>query len=389
MALIVQKYGGTSVGSLERIRHVAKHIISQKKNGDQIVVVVSAMGKTTDELLKMALELSPKPPQREVDMLLSVGERITMSLLSIALNSDGVPTVSLTGSQSGILTDERHGNARIESILGDRIREGIRRDKVVIVAGFQGMSPRSKEITTLGRGGSDLTAIALSHSLKADRCEIYKDVDGICTADPRIARKAKVLPYLDWDSLCHLTWHGSGVIHCRASNLAKKESIPLEIRSSFNLDAPGTQIGPKKNMESARAHGIAHKDHLDQLRISQLKSTHLPKLLDWLWSEGSTPLYCQTQGDDIFLVVESKVRSAFEGFMQNLGGTLTTVAEDLSAITIVGEGFWQEPQILAKILDGLNCDIVLMDSKDSTVSLFLEQKDLEPTLSHIHNQLFS
>ncbi|MDQ3233436.1 MAG: aspartate kinase, partial [Pseudobdellovibrionaceae bacterium] len=272
MSLFIQKYGGTSVGNLERIRSVAEHIAATYRQGHRLVVVVSAMGQQTDELLDMALALSPEPPQREVDMLLSVGERISMSLLAIALNNLKIATISLTGSQSGILTDDTHGNAKIQRILGDRIRKALDTGKLVIIAGFQGMSEAGKEITTLGRGGSDLTAIALAHTLKADRCQIYKDVDGVCSADPRLVPAARVMPTMSWDSLSHLTWYGSGVVHNRGVHLAKKYEIPLEIRSSFNLETPGTLVGGSKTVEKAVVHAITHRKDLTWIRLSGAKA---------------------------------------------------------------------------------------------------------------------
>ena len=181
MGLIIQKYGGSSVASLERIKAVADHIKSCAQQGNRLVVTISAMGSQTDELSKLAIAMSPNPPRRELDMLLTAGERISMALLSIALHDRGVDAVSLTGSQCGILTDQTHGNARITKILGDRIRSSLNENRVVIVAGFQGVSPATKEITTLGRGGSDLSAIALAATLKADKCQLFKDVENLMT----------------------------------------------------------------------------------------------------------------------------------------------------------------------------------------------------------------
>ena len=193
MSLIVQKYGGTSVANPESLKIVAEKIINAKKEDNQVVVVVSAMGSSTDELISLANELSEEPSPREMDMLLSAGERITMSLLAMHLNSLGYDSFSLTGSQAGIITTSRHGRAEIEKISGERVREGLEKGNIVIVAGFQGFNPDTREITTLGRGGSDATAVALAASLNAARCEIYTDVDGIFTSDPRITEKAKLL----------------------------------------------------------------------------------------------------------------------------------------------------------------------------------------------------
>src|SRR5690606_30593967 len=195
--LIVHKYGGSSVKSIERIEAVADHIADRARAGDQLVVTISAMGAQTDELLQMAIQISASPPRRELDMLLTAGERISMALLSIALQKRGHHAVSLTGSQSGILTDETHGNARIHKILGDRIRQGIADNRVVIVAGFQGVSPKTREVTTLGRGGSDLSAVALAAALDAKEVHLYKDVEGVYSADPRIVPNARLLPKIN------------------------------------------------------------------------------------------------------------------------------------------------------------------------------------------------
>jgi aspartate kinase len=393
LGLFIQKYGGTSVGNLERIRSVAEHIAATYRQGHRLVVVVSAMGQQTDELLVMALSLSPEPPQREVDMLLSVGERISMSLLAIALNDLKVPTISLTGSQSGILTDDTHGNAKIQRILGDRIRKALDSGKLVIVAGFQGMSESGKEITTLGRGGSDLTAIALAHTLKADRCQIYKDVDGVCSADPRLVPTAQVMPAMSWDSLSHLTWYGSGVVHNRGVHLAKKYKIPLEIRSSFNLETPGTQVGESKTVEKAVVHAITHRQDLSWVRILDCKAETITPVLRYLYTLGEHPLFVQQQQSDqglgMDLLLSSKFKDKLTAFLgQELAtATVTECGQGLACITVVGDGFWQQPELLGRMLESLGQAPLLFDCKNAVVNLLLPQENLEQALRSLHRNL--
>ncbi|MEK7790670.1 MAG: aspartate kinase [Deltaproteobacteria bacterium] len=243
MSLIVQKYGGSSLSTPLRIREMASRISKRKKQGDDLVVVVSAMGNETDKLLKLAHEVSQNPPARELDMLLSVGERISMSLLSMALHDLGEPAISFTGSQSGIVTDAVHTNARILEVKADRIKEELRLGKVVIVAGFQGVSV-DREITTLGRGGSDVTAVALAISLEASFCEFYKDVDGLYSKDPRQFLDAQKMSECDYSEVYELVEKGAKVFHPLAIDLAKKHALPLYLASSFNSE-PGTWILPK------------------------------------------------------------------------------------------------------------------------------------------------
>ena len=239
--ILVRKYGGSSLASVERIRTVARDIRAARERGWRLVVVVSAMGKTTDELNALAHQAHPNPPRRELDMLLSVGERITMSLLSMALADEDCPAISFTGSQCGIITDTSHSDARILEVKGDRVRAALERGHVVVVAGYQGVS-LDKEITTLGRGGSDTTAVALAAALGAVRCEILKDVDGVLSADPGRVPEARKHTVLTWDQMREVAESGCGVVHIRAVEYAAQFNVPLVVRSSFH-DGPGTVIG--------------------------------------------------------------------------------------------------------------------------------------------------
>ncbi|NDD25641.1 MAG: aspartate kinase [Actinobacteria bacterium] len=260
MALIVQKYGGSSVGDADKIKHVARRIIDCQAEGNQVCVVVSAMGDTTDELLDLANQVAVNPEGRELDMLLTAGERISMALLAMAINELGAKSLSFTGSQAGIMTDEVHGNARIAEVNPDRVAEALDAGNIAIVAGFQGFNRDSRDITTLGRGGSDTTAVALASALKADLCEIYSDVDGVYTADPRVVPTAKKLEAIDVESMLELAAAGAKILHIRAVEFARRHNVELRVRSTFSND-PGTIVLADENgvkqMEESIVSGIA------------------------------------------------------------------------------------------------------------------------------------
>jgi aspartate kinase len=265
MTLLVQKYGGTSVDGPERILSVAKRVAAARAAGNRTVVVVSAMGQATDDLLALARQVSSRPNRRELDMLLTTGERVAMALLAMALQDLGVEAISFTGSQSGLLTDGAHGAARIVGMKPDRIRAELNAGRVVIVAGFQGVNPETREITTLGRGGSDTTAVALAAALAGGesgigRCEIYTDVSGIFTADPRTVSAARVIPRLSYRVCSTLAHLGGRVLHARCVDLAARHRVPLTVRSSFD-EAPGTEIG-EDEMEGPRVDAVTHRADL-------------------------------------------------------------------------------------------------------------------------------
>lgn len=244
MPVVVQKYGGTSVADPSRIKAVADRVVRTREEGNDLVVVVSAMGQTTDSLHELAAEVSVAPLPREMDMLLTAGERISMALLAMALNDRNVPAVSYTGSQAGILTDSAHGGARITRITGERVRESLAAGKVVIVAGFQGVDPTSKEVTTLGRGGSDTTAVALAATLGAVSCEILTDVAGVFTADPRIVEDARLLADVEYEQMLALASAGAGVLMPHSVETARDAGVAVHVRSSFT-DEPGTWVRPE------------------------------------------------------------------------------------------------------------------------------------------------
>jgi aspartate kinase len=403
MNLVVQKYGGTSVGSLDHIKNVAKHVAATVRAGNRLVVTISAMGEQTDDLLAMASKLHPKPPRRELDMLLTAGERISMALLAIALDERGIPSLSLTGSQCGILTDETHGNARITQILGDRIRDGLKQERVVIVAGFQGVSPRTKEITTLGRGGSDLSALALASVLKATICQLYKDVDGVYTADPRIVKNASVLPTISWEAMTELAWSGANVLHARGAHVAHKFSIPFEIRSSVNLLNSGTTVKGHALMESAKIEAIAHKSSMSilEMRVQGNASAQPHQLYsassEWLWQQGEAPqLNFQALAANgeicLTLLIKSSLVPEYIAAMSDIAAQkgltcrLEREQNKLGSITVVGQGFKQSPEVIGKVMDCVK-QLVLFETRTNAITIAVPEDDLLGTVNLLHKQL--
>ncbi|GAA2442776.1 aspartate kinase [Actinomadura vinacea] len=265
MALVVQKYGGSSVADAERIKAVAQRIVANKKAGNDVVVVVSAMGDTTDDLIDKAKQVSPLPPVRELDMLLTAGERISMALLAMAIANLGHEARSFTGSQAGVITDGAHGKAKIIDVTPGRIRTALDEGSICIVAGFQGVSQGTKDITTLGRGGSDTTAVALAAALDADVCEIYTDVDGVFTADPRIVPAARRIPRISYEEMLEMAASGAKILHLRCVEYARRYNLPIHVRSSFSqkegtwvVDSSEIEGKGEQNVEQAIISGVAH-----------------------------------------------------------------------------------------------------------------------------------
>src|SRR5215216_1529084 len=275
MPIIVQKYGGTSVGDTDRIRGVADRIVRAREQGQDVVVVVSAMGETTDDLLDKASDITPVPEPRELDMLLTAGERIAMSLLAIAVNARGCRAASYTGSQAGIITDTQHGKARIVEIRPTRIKESLDAGNVVILAGFQGLSTEY-DITTLGRGGSDTTAVAMAAALGADVCEIYTDVDGVYTSDPRIVPNARKLHAVSYGEMLEMAASGARVLQLRSVEFARNHDVKLHVRSSFS-EADGTWIREedKRMLEKALISGVTHKPVENVYRVEGVSAAQL------------------------------------------------------------------------------------------------------------------
>ena len=275
MTRVVQKFGGSSVADAASIKRVARRIAATKQAGNDIVVVISAMGDTTDDLMDLALEVSPQPAPRELDMLLTTGERQSAALLAMALSDVGIPARSYTGSQAGVITTAAHGNARIIDITPGRIEKSLEAGDLVIVAGFQGVSQTTKDVTTLGRGASDTTAVALASSLGADFCEIYSDVDGVFTADPRIVKGARRIPEISYEEMLEMAACGAKILHLRCVEYARREDVPVHVRSSFS-DKPGTwvkdptDITKGSDMEEAIISGVAHDRSEAKITIAGL-----------------------------------------------------------------------------------------------------------------------
>ena len=374
MTLLVQKFGGTSLGSIERIKAVARRIKASKEQGDDLVVVVSAMGHKTDELTQLASEITVNPPHREMDMLLSTGEQISISLLSMALNELGIPAISLTGSQAGIITESAHGRARILHVRTQRIKDLLDQGNTVVIAGFQGTSlgiGGIAEITTLGRGGSDTSAVALAASLKAEKCEIYTDVPGVLTTDPRIVKNAQLMKSISCDEMLELASLGAAVLHPRAVEIARNFSVTLVVKSSWeNLD--GTTLTSKKNHVFSKG-GIEHRSPVDGLELVEDQAvvalSNIPDrpgiaadLFESL-SEGGVNVDLiiqathQINSNDItFTVAENELNNAkaqCQKLINNVGGKISS-QKKLTKLSIFGAGIMGRPGIASSLFQTLS-----------------------------------
>ena len=397
MALLVQKFGGTSVGSVERIQEVARRIAFCKEKGNDLIVVVSAMGDTTDNLSKLAENLSNNPPQREMDMLLSTGEQVSISLLAIALNEIGVPSVSMTGPQAGIITESSHGKARILEIRTERLKNLLSQGQVTIVAGFQGTSlgiGGTPEITTLGRGGSDTSAVALAAALKAEACEIYTDVSGVLTTDPRIVKDAQLMKTISCDEMLELASLGAAVLHPRAVEIARNYGVTLKVRSSWNEES-GTVLTSRERKEFGRG-GLEHSSPVDGLELLENQAviglSQIPDkpgiaadLFENL-SEGgvNVDLIIQsthqgTSNDITFTVATNELHNAekqCKNIIKILGGEITT-QEGMSKLSISGAGIMGRPAITSNLFDTLSkagVNIRLIATSEVKVSCVIDTK---------------
>jgi aspartate kinase len=392
---LVQKYGGTSVATPERIEAVADRIRAAQNAGHRLVVVVSAMGDTTDDLLSLARRLHPEPPLRELDMLLTAGERIAMALLSIALHARGVAAISFTGSQSGIITDAHHADAKILDVRGDRIRAALETGRVVIVAGFQGVSAE-REITTLGRGGSDTTAVALAAALGAARCEIYTDVDGVYTADPRVVATAVKLERVDYDEMLELASRGARVLHPRSVEVARRFAVPLHVRSSFKPDA-GTVVQAMERIEPESVRGIAA-----DTEVVTLTATALPapvedaRLLLRALGDADVRTLLVVRAIDaaaVSVVVPREARAravaAWQALVAARGAALRT-DDDAALVSAVGHAVHSHPGTVAQVLDVLSeAGIVvrLVSSSATCVTCVVDRAAVERALVVLHDKL--
>jgi aspartate kinase len=398
MALIVQKFGGTSVATPERISAVADRIVTTRKDGNDVVVVVSAMGRTTDELLALAAAVSPVPPARELDMLLTAGERISMALTAMAIQARGVEAVSFTGSQAGILTDSEHGSAKITEITGGRVKEAIADGRVVIVAGFQGVDPRSKEVTTLGRGGSDATAVALAAALGADVCEIYTDVEGVFTADPRVVPWARKLDEISFEEMLELSAAGSGVLMSRSVEFGRRFDIPIHVRSSFTT-SEGTWV-KEETMEQAIISGVAHDTSEAKLTVRGVPDRPgvAARLFEPLAAEGvNIDMIVQNTSldgtTDISLTVPKASLDAASKIARRIadevGAAGVEVDPDIAKVSLVGAGMKSHPGVAARVFRTLadaGINIEMISTSTIRISCVVRASAVEEAVRILHKE---
>lgn len=398
MGLIVQKYGGSSVANADRIFNVAGRIADAYKEGDSVVVVVSAQGDTTDELIEKAKEVNPNPSKREMDMLLSTGEQISIALLAMALEKDGFPVISLTGYQAGISSDSNYGNARIKTVDTERIFRELDRKNIVIVAGFQAWN-RFEDITTLGRGGSDTTAVAIAAALKADLCEIYTDVDGVYTADPRIVKNASKLDDISYDEMLELASLGANVLHSRSVEMAKKYNVNLMVKSSLNK-VPGTIVKEVGNVEKMFVRGVARDN--DIARVAVMSVEDKPgiafKLFSLLAKEKiSIDLILQSIGRDgtkdiSFTVTKGNLKRTVDIINKNIGAfgaKEVSFSDKYSKVSIVGAGMVNNPGVAALMFEALYDDdinIHMITTSEIKISVLVDEHEAERAVNAIHEK---
>ena len=397
MALIVQKYGGSSVANPERVQRVAKRVVAQRRSGDDVVVTVSALGDTTDELIQLSRRITHHPPEREMDMLISTGEQISVALLAMAIHRLGVEAISFTGAQVGIITDSSHTRARIVNINTKRIEEELRRGKVVIVAGFQGVT-LNQEITTLGRGGSDLTAVALAKALNARMCEIYTDVDGVYTADPRIVPSARKLDRISYDEMLEMASLGAQVMQTRSMEVAKKYEIPMHIRSSFN-NRQGTLVTREvKAMEEIVVSGVTLNKQEAKVTICDVPDR--PGLAAKIFKELADANIVidmiiqnvsRTGATDVsFTVPKEQLHRALETSRKvtrriRAGGV--AFAEDIAKVSVVGVGMRSHSGIAAKMFQALaskRINIEMISTSEIKISCVIKKQHAERAVRAIH-----
>lgn len=398
LGIIVQKFGGTSVGSVERIQNVANRVIQEKDAGNDVVVVVSAMGKSTDQLVDLAGQLTSKPSKREMDMLLTTGEQITISLLSMALIEKGYDAISFTGWQAGIETESTHGNARITNINPQKINKELEKGKVVVVAGFQGVAVEG-QITTLGRGGSDTTAVAIAAALKADKCDIYTDVTGVFTTDPRFVKEARKLESISYDEMLELANLGAGVLHPRAVEFAKNYNIPLEVRSSMENER-GTIIEEEAEMEqNLIVRGIAFEDQVTRVSVLGLPNelTTLSTIFSTLAKNGlNVDIIIQNTTTDNKTSISFSVKTSdledtirvLEQYKEELGYERVESESGLAKVSIVGSGMVSNPGVAAEMFDVLakqGIEVKMVSTSEIKVSTVISQAHMVSAVDTLHN----
>jgi aspartate kinase len=403
VSLLVQKFGGTSVADPDRIRAVADHVVRTRRAGDDVVVVVSAMGKTTDDLVRLANDVSRQPGGREMDMLLTAGERISMALLTMAVEDLGQPAVSFTGSQAGILTDTEHGKAKIIEVRGDRIRTALAEGRVAIVAGFQGVSTE-RDITTLGRGGSDTTAVALAAALGGDVCEIYTDVEGVYTADPRIVPTARKLGHVSFDEMLEMAATGGRVLALRSVEFARNHHVKIHVRSSFTW-APGTWVLEEgasmdavESMEAAIISGVTHDTSEAKVTIEQVPDqpgvaatifrdlaeagVNVDMIVQNVSTEGHTDISFTVPRADT-----AKAAQCMEKIVVDTEALGFRTDDRIGRVSLVGAGMKTHPGIAAKMFETLateGVNIEMISTSTIRISCVVAEDDVELAVQSLH-----
>ena len=398
--LIVQKFGGSSVANADKVRNVAGIIAKAYRDGHSVVAVVSAQGDTTDDLIEKAQEINPKGSKREMDMLLSAGEQMSASLLAMAIEGMGLPVVSLLGWQIGMKTNSTYGNARIKTIDGERMRSELDRGNIVIVAGFQGIN-KYEDITTLGRGGSDTTAVAIAAALKADRCQIFTDVDGVYTADPRKVTGTVKIDQITYDEMLELASMGAQVLHNRSVEMAKKYSVELEVLSSLE-PKPGTIVKEVVTMEKMLIRGVARDN--DIARISLVGLQDAPGIAYRVFSKLAArkinvDIILQSVGRDgtkdiTFTVPSGQSDDALEALTQNAeawGSPKVLCDTNVSKVSIVGAGMESHPGVAATMFEALssaNINIEMISTSEIKISVLINREEADKAVQAVHSAFF-
>jgi aspartate kinase len=398
MALVVQKYGGSSVADIEKIKFVAKKVVETKRKGNKVVVVVSAMGKTTDNLISLAKNIMENPPEKELDLLLSTGEIVSVSLLCMAIESYGEQAEGFPGYFAGIKTDTLHTKARIQKIEPSKILDELNKDKIVVVAGFQGISSENS-ITTLGRGGSDLTAIAISGAIKADICEIYTDVDGVYTSDPNRVENAKLIPVISYDELLEMASAGAKVMQSRAVEFAKKYKIPFVVKSTFK-DGEGTMVKEIELKEGAVVSSVSIDEN--QAKISIFKVPDKPgiagKIFSALGQAGiNVDVIVQNVGRDNFADISftvnindmNKAKEIVEKIGKEIGAEKVITDSDICKVSIIGIGMMNQPGVAGKMFNCLaksGINIEMISTSEIKISCVIRKKDGQKALIQLHKE---
>ncbi len=400
MAVIVQKYGGTSVGSVERIKIVAQHIKDTKEKGNKVIAIVSAMSGETDRLINISKELSSAPSEREMDLLLSSGERVSSALVAIRLNSIGTKAIAMTGRQCGIVTDSVHTKARIRTINVDELKKHLDNDEVIIVAGFQGISETNGDVTTLGRGGSDTTAVAIAAAVKADVCEIYTDVDGIYTADPRVVKNAKKLDKISYCEMMELASLGAKVLQIRSVEFGMKYNVPIMVVSSFTFN-PGTLVTKEdENMEKILVSGVAHDKNQVRLKISNVKDSPgmASKIFNTIAKNNiNVDVIVQNVSNennttDISFTVTKEDADKAYNLLQNLAKEVksgdVSINKDIAKVSIVGVGMRAHPGVASTMFEALakeGINIRAISTSEIKVSCIIDEKYTELAVRALHD----